>query len=61
MSGGDNLNQSKMDSYASEYCMSGGDNAASRKQIKDSIISKATTNEQSYSEALQEGLKEISE
>lgn len=51
--------KSKMDSYTSEYCMSAGDNAASRKQINKSIVSKATTNEGEYTKALKEGLDSI--
>ena len=38
-------------SFGSEYCMSAGDNASSRKQINDSIVSKAMANEHSFREA----------
>lgn len=52
--------KSKIESYTSEYCMSAGDNAVSRKQINKSIVSKATTNEGEYVKALQEGLNALS-
>ena len=51
--------KSKIDAYTSEYCMSASDNAASRKQINKSIVSKATTNEGEYVKALKEGLDSI--
>jgi hypothetical protein len=44
------------EAFASEYCMSAGDNASSRKQINKSIVSKATANEHSFREASMEGL-----
>lgn len=53
------MKKSKMQSYTSEYCLSGGDNAASREQIDNSIISKATTNEGEFVKAMQEGINNI--
>lgn len=50
---------SKMESYASEYCMSGSDNAVSRDKMNKSIISQATANEHSYAQALMAGLNDI--
>lgn len=44
--------------FASEYAMSAGDNAASRKQIERSIVSRATANEHSFREACMRGLDE---
>jgi hypothetical protein len=48
--------KTKMQSYTSEYCMSAGDNAVSRKQIDASIITPAAANEHSYR---QEMMKEL--
>ena len=45
------MKRTDTESFGSEYCMSAGDNAASRKQINASIRSKATANEHSYREA----------
>ena len=42
------------EAFGSEYCMSAGDNTASRKQINESIVSKATANEHSFREACME-------
>jgi hypothetical protein len=53
------VKKSRMDSYASEYCMSGSDNALSREQIQKSIVSKATTNEGEYRKAMEKGIEEI--
>jgi hypothetical protein len=53
------MSKSKMDAYTSEYCMSTGDNAASRKEINQAIVSKATANEGEYVKALKEGLDSI--
>lgn len=53
------MSKSKMDTYTSEYCMSAGDNAVSRKQIDKSVISKATANEGEYVKALKKGLDKI--
>lgn len=47
------------EAFASEYCMSAGDNASSRKQINKSIVSKATANEHSFREASMAGLDDI--
>lgn len=44
--------------FASEYAMSAGDNAASRKQIDKSIVSRATANEHSFRQACMRGLSE---
>jgi hypothetical protein len=49
------------ESFGSEYCMSAGDNALSRKQINASIQSKATANEHSFREACMKGLPGKSE
>lgn len=49
--------KSKIMAYASEYAMSAGDNALSREQINESIVSKATANEGEYIKALKKGLK----
>ncbi len=51
--------KTKVDSYASEFCMSAGDNALSRDQINASITSNETANEHQYVEALMEGLQDI--
>lgn len=50
--------KTKSEAWGSEYCMNAGDNAASRKQIDDSIVSKATANEHSFREACMAGLKD---
>ena len=47
--------QTKGQSYASEYCMSAGDNAVSRQQINASITTPATANEHSYRKELMKG------
>lgn len=52
-------NKTKMDSYASEFCMSAGDNALSRDKINASIVSNETANERQYVEALMDGLEDI--
>lgn len=55
-----NKEKTRMQSYGSEYCMSAGDNALTREQSNDGIVSKATTNEHSFREACMEGLNDIS-
>lgn len=51
--------KSKMEAYTSEYCMSAGDNAASRKQMNQAIVSQETANEGEYTKALKAGLEQI--
>lgn len=51
--------KTKSESFGSEYAMSAGDNAASRKQINDSLISKAVSNEHSFRQACMAGLEDI--
>lgn len=51
--------KSKTESYASEYAMSAGDNAVSREQINQSIVSPETANESTYAKALEKGLDEM--
>jgi hypothetical protein len=51
--------KSTMEAYESEYAMSGGDNAASRKQINNSIVSEETANEVTFAKALMKGLGDI--
>jgi len=51
--------KTKTEAFGSEYAMSAGDNAASRKQINESLISKAVTNEHSFREACMAGLEDI--
>lgn len=50
--------KSQMESYASEYAMSAGDNALSREQINKSIVSEAMTNEHKNREAFEEFFKD---
>ena len=50
-----------MESFTSEYAMSAGDNALSREQINNSIVSKATTNEIEYNKALEQVTKDRAE
>lgn len=50
--------KSQMESFASEYAMSAGDNALSREQINNSIISKATANEVEYVKELKQVAQE---
>jgi hypothetical protein len=50
--------KTKMQSYTSDYCMSAGDNAVSRKQIDASITTPAAANEHSYRKEMMKGLKE---
>ncbi|SDE56288.1 hypothetical protein [Sporomusa acidovorans] len=45
--------KTEMESFASEYAMSAGDNALSREQINKSIISEAMTNEHKHREAFE--------
>jgi hypothetical protein len=51
--------KSTMEAYESEYAMSGSDNAASRKQINNSIVSEETANEVTFAKALMKGLGDI--
>jgi hypothetical protein len=51
--------KSKIESYASEYAMNAGDNALSREQVNKSIVSPETANENTYTQALKEGLDEM--
>ncbi|VBB05031.1 Hypothetical protein LUCI_0237 [Lucifera butyrica] len=53
------MDKTRIESYTSEYCMSAGDNAASRKEINRSIVSKEMANEHSFREAAMEGLNAI--
>ena len=55
------MKESKMQAYTSEYCMSGGDNAAAREEINRSIISNSVTNEGEYRKAMQEDIDKIGE
>ena len=50
--------KSKIEHYASEYAMSAGDNALSRKQINESLIAPEFTNEGTYVQALEDGAEE---
>ncbi|WP_169717765.1 hypothetical protein SPSIL_020830 [Sporomusa silvacetica DSM 10669] len=50
--------KSQMESFASEYAMSAGDNGLSRKEINKSIVSEAMTNEHKHREAFDEFLKD---
>lgn len=50
--------KTKIESYSSEYCMSAGDNAVSRKQIDASITVPAAANEHSYRQAMHHGLSD---
>jgi hypothetical protein len=43
--------KTQMESYTSEYAMSAGDNALSRKQLNKSIVSEAMTNEHKHRDA----------
>ncbi|MDR3563183.1 MAG: hypothetical protein P4N59_17360 [Negativicutes bacterium] len=45
------MSKTKSQSFASEYAMSAGDNAVSRKQIDASIVSTAMANEHSFRQA----------
>lgn len=47
----------KSEAYASEYCMSAGDNSLSRVEINESIVSEATANEHSFRRACRKGLE----
>ncbi len=47
------------ESFGSEFAMSAGDNALTRKQINASIISKATANEHSFREAATSGYNDM--
>lgn len=53
------MKKSKMQAYASEYCMSGGDNTAAKEEINRSIISDQVTNEGEYRKAMQQGIDKI--
>lgn len=50
--------KSQMESYTSEYAMSAGDNALSRKQLNKSIVSDAMTNEHRHREAFNQDAKD---
>lgn len=53
------MKKTDSESFGSEFCMSAGDNAASRKQIDASIISKEMANEHSFREAAMEGYNDM--
>lgn len=53
------LKKTDAEAFASEYCMSAGDNALRRDQINAAIVSKATANEHSFREACMAGLNNI--
>jgi len=53
------MKRTDTESFASEYCMSAGDNALGRERIDAAIISKATANEHSFREACMAGLKDV--
>jgi len=53
--------KSQMESFASEYAMSAGDNALSREQINKSIVSEAMTNEHKHREAFEKSLKDMAD
>lgn len=46
------------EAFGSEYAMSAGDNAKSRRQIDESIVSGAVANEHSFRAACMKGLDE---
>lgn len=48
------MKKKKSEAYASEYCMSAGDNAVSREQINASITTPAAANEHMFRKALQQ-------
>ena len=50
--------KSQMESYTSEYAMSAGDNALSRKQLNNSIVSEAMTNEHKHREAFEQSVND---
>ncbi len=54
-----NKTRTKIEAYTSEYAMSAGDNAASRKAIDASLTTRAVTNEHSLREAMEKGLDEM--
>ena len=49
--------KSKIEHYASEYAMSAGDNALSRKQINQSLVAPEFANEGTFITALEDGLE----
>ena len=53
--------KSQMESFASEYAMSAGDNALPRDRINKSIVSEAMTNEHKHREAFEEFLKNMAD
>lgn len=53
------MKKTDAEAFASEYCMSAGDNALRRDQINAAIVSKATANEHSFREACMAGLNDI--
>lgn len=50
--------KTQMESYTSEYAMSAGDNALSRKQLNKSIVSEAMTNEHRHRQAFEQVTKD---
>ena len=50
--------KSKIEHYASEYAMSAGDNAVSRRQINQSLAAPEFANEGTFVNALDKGLDE---
>lgn len=50
--------KSIIESYASEYAMSAGDNAVTRRQMNDSIIAPEFANEGTFAQALQQDAME---
>lgn len=53
------MKKTASEAFGSEYAMSAGDNAASRKQINESIVSEAVANEHSFRKACMKGLDDI--
>lgn len=48
------MKKTKSEAYASEYCMSAGDNAVSRERIDASITTPAASNEHMFRKAMQQ-------
>lgn len=53
------MKKTNSQSFGSEFAMSAGDNARTRKQIDASIVSKATANEHSFREAALAGYDDM--
>lgn len=53
------MDKTDSEAFGSEYAMSAGDNALTRKQINASIVSPATANEHSFRQACMKGLNDI--